>query len=1077
MVPQTYPISSIPDLPIDQDLQLIKHIFRTWPQWTPEEEESLHLTEIELSTMRDPAYGSDLRQLTQNDVCPCFLHSYSTVFQGCPCGCRQHPFSTHRLLRDGVRGFFLISMLTGKARWVHPRGAALLCGLNPQMKLPKDPRAALCLIGQCASPLQAAWIGAHLIDALNGTSGTPGMANTLYKMWLLRQAHGMYPKRITQPLQIVDESEGVPFEVKLKHHTKVGELLSAEERLHGEGCLRGLCDLYGRLHDDYDITHGAIVGDLVLQHRVKKQRKAQDLQLVYVTVQDHSGNNLFAAEVSSGTQVFEIMQKVPNLPRIYHKEIMDDDGNSWRLDERIRVPVNFVKYRFAQDLFGAGHMGTARTGLGSGCIDKTARRMLADVGALRSSTWIPAVQLTWMLHDPEDTMVNHWLVAALHGVLRGCVVVQDHWLLLEMAAKGNLLYVACWDGQDHCHRHQIMKFAEVARQKLVLRTLVVTFNAVYSQEATDTCGTVALLHLGHIIGYWKGKETPSEAELHLMLMARNEGELVACGRPDEEEQLIVAQIREILVQRGVPEEKTEERAHMALKKIGMKPIATALKAKNPWASLKAAGSQPKVNFLWIKPDELEKQIKLRAQSKFRASVSERKKETASASTSRTPMDPRALSLIPNTFITEDGRDIQQIEMEMVAADKTGLAFGSLADVAPFLKEDKSITMDALAIITTSPVPPASQGLMPVSNLRYPALYNPTQEAVLIEGSIVQLGDCSILRRQDDSVAAAEPVQTKTFKFVIWKDEWPGKWDELIAAPVKKLMERWPRLLLCKGDRCGPECRRFHSPVDCDLDQVVVDLWGRGWYSCKGKRVTPQEADQFQVLMRIPLICADGLQQRSGQDGVYVEPRREDGKSAADEYMVIWLNNQDKNEASHRLKVCDGGVALARFGFRYGIRVFTKDAEALHKELYPEQPFQNIHVHSVYELRPLPYGLQTAGVRELLRQWGWKAKVLQPFKADQHGQGWLVGAEAPPPTTVFQTTTGDVLVTLHKKPDLDKKVASVLSSAKTKTHLRKGPAQSQSAPVMDKENLFNSRSPHPQRLLLVPSCAFQNKSLI
>ena len=376
-----------------------------------------------------------------------------------------------------------------------------------------------------------------------------------------------------------------------------------------------------------------------------------------------------------------------------------------------------------------------------------------------------------------------------------------------------------------------------------------------------------------------------------------------------------------------------------------------------------------------------------------------------------------------------------------------------SDVAPFLKEDKSITMDALAIITTSPVPPASQGLMPVSNLRYPAMYNPTQEAILIEGSIVQLGDCSILRKQDDSVAEAEPAQTKTFKFVIWKDEWTGSWDDLITAPVKKLMERWPRLLLCKGDRCGPECRRFHSPVDCDLDQVVVDLWGRGWYSSKGKRVSPQEADQFQVLMRIPLICADGLQQRSGQDGVYVEPRREDGKSAADEYTVIWLHHQDKNEASHRLKVCDGGVALVRFGSRYGIRVFAKDAEALHKDLYPEQPFQNIHVQSVYELRPLPYGLQTAGVRELLRQWGWKAKVLQPFKADQHGQGWLVGAEHPPPTAIFQTTTGDVLVTLHKKPELDKKVVSVLSSAKTKTYLRKGPTQNTSIPVKDKENVM------------------------
>ena len=156
---------------------------------------------------------------------------------------------------------------------------------------------------------------------------------------------------------------------------------------------------------------------------------------------------------------------------------------------------------------------------------------------------------------------------------------------------------------------------------------------------------------------------------------------------------------------------------------------------------------------------------------------------------------------------------------------------------------------------------------------------------------------------------------------------------------------------------------------------------------------------------------------------------------------------------HRLKVCDGGIALVRFGTRYGIRVFAKDAETLHKDIYPEQPFQNINVQSVYELRPLPCGLQTAGVRALLRQWGWKAKVLQPFKADQHGQGWLVGAKHPPPTSIFQTTAGDVLVTLHKKPEIDKKTVSVLSSAKTKTFLRKSPTSTAALKLAGKENVM------------------------
>ena len=107
--------------------------------------------------------------------------------------------------------------------------------------------------------------------------------------------------------------------------------------------------------------------------------------------------------------------------------------------------------------------------------------------------------------------------------------------------------------------------------------------------------------------------------------------------------------------------------------------------------------------------------------------------------------------------------------------------------------------------------------------------------------------------------------------------------------------------------------------------------------------------------------------------------------------------------------------------------------------------------SVYEVRPLPHGVQTSGVRDLLQQWGWKAKPLQPFRADQHGQGWLVGSEHPPPATVFQTTEGDVLVTLHKRQEKLKIDQVILGSVKTKTHMKKLPAQS-SKPVQDKENI-------------------------
>ena len=1050
--PVEYKIYHIPDFPEDLLLKVVGQLFPLWPRWDESIEEDLQLTEYELEVMRDRRFGSDLRQLARDDVVPCFLHSYSTSLRGCPCGCRKTGFSHYRLERDGVRGFYIVSMLTGRQRWLHPREAAILCGLDPQMHLPEDLRAGLCLVGQCASPLQSAWVGAHLIDAAHAQSGTPQKALILYKMWLLRQAHGMVPKKALAPLCLTDEQDGTEIMMKLGGATTVAELLAAEQRLQGSGMTWGLADVYGKLPRNYDISQGAVVGSLELQHRQKRQRKAMEIKQILVTVMVKQPDGTTAEhrmEVMAGIFVFEVMRNVPGIHHVFYKCIYDDEGNEWRLDERILRTVTFVQYHLHHEVCAWGSPSLGEKGLGNDCIDRWAKRMLREMDQLAQSTWIPAIQFSLLILHTNDVMLNHWLVAALHGVLRGCAVLHGHWVYLEMKVIGNLLQVICWDGLDHQARHLILRFAERARQILVVRTLAVSFNAEYSQQCPHTCGTVALMHLGHVIGYWRNRLIPGEEEWHSFLQINNEGSLFGGGRFQSDDQLVL-ELRDLLHHHGVPSEKTEERATLAIKKIGEGAIEKALHSRNPWAALKSLGSQPKINFLWVKPDELEKQIKFRAHSKYKASISEKKKDASQASSSRVNMDPKLLALVPGTFVAEDGRDLSQLEVQSVAADKAGVAFGTLEDVAPFLREDKSITMDALAILTVAPVPPSSQGLMPVMNLRFPATYIPTKEIVLIEGSLVQLGDCSVIRKQDASVASMPTIDTRTFKITVWRDEWHGNWKEFISAPVRKVIEAMPRLMLCKGDRCGPGCKRFHAPVDCELDQVVVDLWNRGWYGSKAKRTAPEEAEQFQVHMRIPTICSDGLQNRSGQDGIYLEPRKEDGKGPAEDFSVIWLPGVEKPEAMHRLKVSDRGVALVRL---FGIRVLSRDAETVHKEIYPDKPFQQVNVSSIYEIRPLPYGVQTAGIRELLHQWGWKAKVLQPYKADQHGQGWLVGAETPPPMNVFQTSNGDVLVTMHKRQSFEKAEQVILAPTKTKTFLKKTPTRSSKDVANDKENVM------------------------
>ena len=98
-----------------------------------------------------------------------------------------------------------------------------------------------------------------------------------------------------------------------------------------------------------------------------------------------------------------------------------------------------------------------------------------------------------------------------------------------------------------------------------------------------------------------------------------------------------------------------------------------------------------------------------------------------------------------------------------------------------------------------------------------------------------------------------------------------------------------------------------------------------------------------------------LQRLSGQDGLYVEPRQTDGRGPDPSTTIIWLPQATFEDAQHKLRTQDRALALSRFGGKYGLRVYARDAEAIHHDLCPDIPFLAMDVHKIWELRPLPHG--------------------------------------------------------------------------------------------------------------------------
>eukprot|EP00435_Cladocopium_sp_Y103_P032649 s829_g8.t1 len=1048
LVPVTYQLSDISNMPSVTPSPQVQHVFARWPLWPDDEEKELELSDEEYTMFQDKMYGDDVRHLRMDMPAPCLLHSYGSVLQECPCGCRGK-FSWNRLQRDGIRGFFVIGK-SGRARYLHVAEAAYLCTISPGMHFPYGPRKSLCLIGQCAAPLQALWMLGHFADDAGwNCHGTKFQALINYQNFLFREAHGRFTFD-QEPFVtgFFDAMEKQWIEIKSSPGQTVADLFAAEAKSFPMGYRFKMQDGMGALHEQTKLQQAPIAGHYVQTIGVKRQRKMPTQTTVKIAfmIVEQEDFQFVEGVFPAGVFVFEAAYAL-GLQALHHR-LKDEGGHRVDLDSRIWQDIVLTELVFLRANGGSG--SALRGGLTDLCMDVMANLLIRKAQKTHNHFWMPAALATaWFQKDEVEEVLNHWAFAALHGHLFMAVAYDRHWHLLECYYSEGILHLLYMDGQEHDNTDCMMNFVAKLRRILAISPTCVTKIQLYEQRGDRTCGTIALLHLGNRLGLWANDDHPDEFQWHDH-MARHLpcGFILAEGKGmGEEDRDVLWSLRDILSAHGVPASRTEERAKAALEKIGATKLREALQAKNPWQALKSLGSMPRINFLFVQADELEKQIRLRAQSRFKVQASDKKNKVFKQKLEASDVAPDQLQLIEGTFMLQDGTDIKQLPMKDVAAHRAGLAFAQVSEILPFLREGKSLSLDGLAVLTTSRVPPAEQGLLPVVNLRYPALYVPTQEPILLEGSLVNLWDLTIIRKQTEVPIEAPAIETGVLKLVQFRDEWPEDWSVLVKSPLRTLLQKHPAFTLCNGQRCGGQCQKYHAPVDTDLDSVILDVWGRSWLTLRGKRAPGEDADVFHVLIRVPNTLIVPLQKLSGTMGLYVEPRQSEGRGSDVNSTVVWLQNGSLAEAIHKLKMSESAYAVARFGGRYGLRVPLKDAEMVHLQLNPEIPFANFEVHKTFELRPLPHGTQKLGILAMLKAWGWKAKPLQPCKADAQGMGWLVGAAEDPPGMVMSTKAGDIVISLHRAQSEGENGITLTSSSKTQGHLRK----------LQKEPKQNSRS--------------------
>ena len=829
LVPREYQLGQLGMLKIQEDFQMLQSIFARWPIWNDAEEKELEVSDIELDMFHSHAYGDDLRLLQTNQLVPCLLHSYGAVLQDCPCGCRK-ALSRQRLLKDGMRGFYVMSK-EGKPRYLHVAEAAYICSIPPSTSFPHGPRKSLCLVGQCAAPIQGLWMLCHFMYGVGiNPYGNAVQALQQYQQLLMRDAHSSF-RFDAEPfmMDVHMEAMEVPKHIKIVPGETVESLCKAESKFLEPGVSISLCDGQGLLGRNANLQAAPLMGHFRLICKKKKQCKDVEngvIQLNFTIIQDHQAQ-VIGGYFLAGIFIFEAMNAL-NLPR-KHYFMHDAHGERVGLDSRAWSSMTLMYVDNIQ-AEGVHPVSTPVGGLSDLCLDMAATVIIKQTDNVRSCFWMPSALATaWFRSDSDDHWLDHWALSILHGRLFLGIAVQRHWILLEVFVKDGILQVYYMDGQEHDTQPVILRFAARLGALLKIAPVGVTRRQTFDQICCQTCGTIALLHLGERLGLWSEECHPDEMNWHILLLRMFPGGWLTAegkgGNMDDRD--VVWMLRDVLREHGVLDDRTEERAKAAVDKIGAQRLREALQSRNVWPALKALGSLPRVNFMFVKPDELEKQIRQRAQSKFRVQTADKKNKVYRAKLDSSDVDPALLQLIPDTFVlqNEEG-EVHQLKMEDVATHRAGLAFGRVGDVLPFIREGKSLSLDGLAVLTTSRIPPSEQGLLPVMNLRFPLLYVPTQEPILLEGSLVNLGDLTVIRKLETELIETTAIGTSVLKLTQYKDEWTEDWSAVLKSPLKTILQMHPLFTVCSGQRCGGNCQRYHAPVDVEIDAVVLDVWAR-----------------------------------------------------------------------------------------------------------------------------------------------------------------------------------------------------------------------------------------------------------
>ena len=480
------------------------------------------------------------------------------------------------------------------------------------------------------------------------------------------------------------------------------------------------------------------------------------------------------------------------------------------------------------------------------------------------------------------------------------------------------------------------------------------------------------------------------------------------------------QLSDLLAQHGVWEDRIAERTSKVIDGIPAHVLRNVLASKRPWAELKHAANNAQPLIKLIHPDELNAQITSRANQRRTYGQRNAKFSKKQAPAAEMPtLRASDLQVPQGVFKQQDGTVLGPLAINDVGTNSQGIVLVDQSESEALLKLQMPISPHGLAVIVLATKANAqSHSIQPI---KFPALCLATQEPLIASGYMYQLGKQHAQRHEPAVKLAVEEHQTETVRCLVFQDQAGELWNEMQKQPVKVIFSQEPLLTPARHDQ-----------------SVVIDVWDRQWMSKRFERLKPVAADIFTFSFRMMAEHAEALIAKSGQHGIYFEPRSECGRFPNPSFHVTWLQNTSFQEAQIAQQTSPHVTTLTRHGDRFGLRSDAIHAKDIHDKHRPGTPLLLGQKKSLYTMGPMPFSATKESITKLLQTWSWDARALQPRgrTADSTGISWTIQAVEDPSHWIYTLQHGDVLIArLREKSPTRANPVTIVASKKTIEHLQ------------------------------------------